>query len=673
MAELQVIPSYVFEPTDIVTVDKLNLLGTPTVTLSLETPVSDENYLRNGNYYSSYWATPAGLSCPVGVETANADYWTVNPNGAALTCKRSSDVPDLYSLWSLEIDGAASATDCSLGQTIQGDLSATLRRPCTFSGWIENNSATLLSPTLEIWTANAFNNFNAVTKQDTVNLQTVQVGHWAYVSATIDLSASGFANVANGLLIKVRLPSGALSQTSYRINFSRLKFQLGEVATGFVDDVSLFVTSPSVDSTMLQNGCIARPSLFLPNVVPGSALQEGSIQSGDIGVGQVEAINLDPGINTTTAANFTAPAVNANVNITLSSAAQISAGLVLNIAGAGSYSVISVAGAVVTAQNTGASGNAAPGTVINSGAAVTTTGNAVTGCLGYTPVNKAGDSGIGILEHDVDTLVAATAPQSSAVYINGSSADASNDTYFPAIGFNRPGVIGRSIGLETTGRFKTVDTTDKIGYLLDTITGVDTASYQAGSITLQALAQSLVNLLIPPGEVRGFAGPNLPAGWLACDGTHYLQSQYPNLFAAIGGYWGSGGTGASAWFAVPDLRGRSILGYVNSPVGGITTRAFATLGGEENHTLSVAELASHAHSDSGHTHSDSGHTHGVGVSAQTIAASGTSGAVWVGGNTQTGAGYAAIQPSSANIQPNGGNGAHNNMQPFSVLFYMIKT
>src|SRR5215469_2286520 len=196
-AEVAVKPAYQFTPTDIVTIDKLNLLGTPLVTLAIETPITDQSFFRNGNFYSSFWTNAAGVSCPVGVETQNANYWTVNPNGAAVTCKRSTDVPDLYSLWSLEIDGAVNVTDCSLGQQINGDLSATLRRPCTFSGYIENNSGALLSATLEVWTANAFNNFNTVTLQRTVNLQSIGNSAWGYVFATIDLSLSTILNVAN--------------------------------------------------------------------------------------------------------------------------------------------------------------------------------------------------------------------------------------------------------------------------------------------------------------------------------------------------------------------------------------------------------------------------------------------------------------------------------------------
>jgi microcystin-dependent protein len=672
MADLSVIPSLQLKETDILTVDKLNLMATPVVSLSIVTPVTDENFFRNGNFYSSFWTTPAGMSCPLGVETVNANYWSVNPSGAAVTCKRSTDVPDLYSLWSMELDGAANVTDCSVGQQINGDLSATLRRPCTFSCYLENNSGGLLSPTMEIWTANSFNDFDNVTLQTSVNLQTVTVGAWGYETVTLDLST--FGNVANGLFIKLRLPSGALSSASYRINFSRLKIQLGEVATQFVDDPALFLQTPSIDSTMLQDGCIARASLFLPNVIPKGTYQAGSIQNGDIGVGAVEAINLDPGVSTTTAAPFVVPAVNADVNITVTSATGISTNLVLNIQGAGLYETVSVSGTVVIAQNTGAAGNASPGTVVPNGNTVTTTGNAVVGCLGYTPVNKAGDSGVGQLSQTIDTVVggASASLAGAAILINSTTTNQANDAYMPAIGFNRPNTIGRALGLSTTGQFKTVDNSGGVGYLLDTVTGVATAAIQDGAVTIAKLAQEVINLIIPSGIMAFFSGPSPPAGWFVADGSAVSRTTYSALFAAIGTYWGAGDNVST--FNLPDLRGRAPIGYVNTPAPGITGRGFGSRGGEETHQISIAEMPGHDHG-----YSQSPHDHGT--HQHTLAnALGTTIGCQGGGNTvyqPTGVittGSSAVPASNANISFTGQGGwqPHNTMMPFAVGYWIVK-
>lgn len=50
---------------------------------------------------------------------------------------------------------------------------------------------------------------------------------------------------------------------------------------------------------------------------------------------------------------------------------------------------------------------------------------------------------------------------------------------------------------------------------------------------------------------------NLPNGWIPCDGRILSASQYPDIFAKIGTAFGSKGNGT---FALPDLRGRMIVG-----------------------------------------------------------------------------------------------------------------
>jgi microcystin-dependent protein len=667
MADLIVKPSYTFGSRDIITAEKLNLMATPVVELALQDPVNDQNFFRNGNFYSSFWTTPAGVNCPVNVWTTNASYWLVRPQGAAVTFLRSSTVPDTFSLFTGEIQGAASVSTVEIGQQINGDLSATLRRKCTFSGYIYNATGLTVSPVLNIYTANAFNNFANVTLQSTVNLQTVSNVTWVFVSATIDLSLITFNNVANGLLLAIQLPSGAINDPSKNILFSRLKFQIGEIATEFVDDTSLFVQTPSVDSTMLQDGCLARPGLYVtnPGVIPKNAYGAASIQGKDIGTGEVKGSNLDPGISTTTSALFTVPAVNSNVGITVTSATAIAAGLKLTVQGAGAYLTVSVAGNVVTATNTGAAGNASLGTAIASGATVTTSGNAVVGCLGYTPVNKAGDAGVGKLSQTIDTVIG-SASQSmigAAILVNSTTSNATNDGYFPAIAFNRPNQCGRAIGISTTNRFKTVDHAGNVGYLLDTVTGVDTASYQDGSITLQKLAASLVNILIAPGTLHAYAGPSPPSGWLVCDGAAVSRTTYSALFSAIGAYWG-GGDGVNT-FNLPDLRGRAPIGYVSSGGSGMTARAFAERGGEENHALLGGELPLHSHGAApNHTHTFTNPM----ATVVTVAAGGGS-TIWqpTGATDNTGA------AGAWGTAGYGSNVPHNNMPPYAVVYWIIKT
>src|SRR5712664_185138 len=476
--------------------------------------ITDSTHAVITNVGGSENAAP-GVSVPSG--------GSVSPSSADVTFLRSQSVPDQFSLFSAEIQGAASVSTVELGQQINGDLSATLRRKCTFSGYAYNVTGLTMSPVLNIYTCDAFNNFNTVTLRSTVNLQTVPNATWVLMTTTIDLSST--INVANGLLIAIQLPSGAINDPSKNVLFSRLKFQIGELATQFVDDTSLFVTAPSVDSTMLQDGCIARPSLFLPNVVPAGAYQAKSINNGDVKDGAIDGRTLKAG--------------------------------------------------------------------------------AATANLGFTPVNKTGDTGVGRLSSaSIDTVVGGSAWANAALVVNGSSANASNTGYFPAIGFQRPGVVGRAVGLDVSGKLKTVDAGGTVGFLLDSVHQVDTASIQDKAVTLQKLSDALVALIIPPGAIQLYGGPGVPSGWLICDGSAVSRTTYAALFSAIGTYWGAGDSINT--FNVPDMRGRTPIGYVNSAAPGITARTFGSRGGEESHPMSVGEMPNH-----GHVLTDNGHIHNI--------------------------------------------------------------
>lgn len=58
------------------------------------------------------------------------------------------------------------------------------------------------------------------------------------------------------------------------------------------------------------------------------------------------------------------------------------------------------------------------------------------------------------------------------------------------------------------------------------------------------------------GQVVAYAGSAVPAGWAVCDGSLLDTGQYPALFAVLGTAYGGGGPS----FALPDLRGRILLG-----------------------------------------------------------------------------------------------------------------
>lgn len=145
---------------------------------------------------------------------------------------------------------------------------------------------------------------------------------------------------------------------------------------------------------------------------------------------------------------------------------------------------------------------------------------------------------------------------------------------------------------------------------------------------------------LPVASVVPYAGTIMPSGWLDCsNGTAVSRTTYANLYAAIGVTYGTG-DGATT-FNLPNIAGRVLLGMGTG--SGLTTRSLADVGGEETHVLSVAELPAHTH-------------------AQGFLNTGTSGG---GAGTSFG--------TANNTGSTGANTGHNNIQPFLVLRYIIKT
>ena len=124
------------------------------------------------------------------------------------------------------------------------------------------------------------------------------------------------------------------------------------------------------------------------------------------------------------------------------------------------------------------------------------------------------------------------------------------------------------------------------------------------------------------GEIRLFAGASPPStNWLICDGSVLARVDYPKLFNVIGTLYGMGNED-EMHFRLPDLRGRVAMGVDQTGNRIAYAKGLVVVGGQETHTLTIAQLPLHEH-DKGqlaiehageHTHSvhDSGHSHLMG-------------------------------------------------------------
>jgi microcystin-dependent protein len=184
-----------------------------------------------------------------------------------------------------------------------------------------------------------------------------------------------------------------------------------------------------------------------------------------------------------------------------------------------------------------------------------------------------------------------------------------------------------------------------------TVTNAGVVSLDAGVVTSSMLAAP-----IPTGAVIPYAGTSAPTGWLVCDGTEknsVSDTTLADLYTAIGIRYG--GSSASA-FNLPDMRGRVAVAADGAAARMASNDAAGESGGEELHTLTVAEMPAHAHDvNTGTANNNAG---------------------GVAGNAPKGSdlGSPTVSAYTDGALTKGGDTAFNNMQPYQVVDnYIIKT
>jgi microcystin-dependent protein len=139
-----------------------------------------------------------------------------------------------------------------------------------------------------------------------------------------------------------------------------------------------------------------------------------------------------------------------------------------------------------------------------------------------------------------------------------------------------------------------------------------------------------------------------PKGWALCNGQLLPINQNQALFALLGTTFGGNG---QTNFALPDVRGRT-------PIHTGAGHTLGEAGGEQAHTVSVAELPTHTHPAGASTVDTGGNDNPTGNVLGSAS-----------GLYHPPAGLTPMNPET--IANTGGSQAHLNMQPFLTLSFCI--
>jgi microcystin-dependent protein len=153
------------------------------------------------------------------------------------------------------------------------------------------------------------------------------------------------------------------------------------------------------------------------------------------------------------------------------------------------------------------------------------------------------------------------------------------------------------------------------------------------------------------GEIKLCSFNFAPKTYAQCNGQFLPINQNQALFSLLGTAYGGNGT---TTFALPDLRGRTPIGFGN-------VYSLGEKAGKENHTLTLTEIPQHNHLLNG--------TSAVGdkrpANGGTLAADSRDDVQFYSPPTNV------IPLAPASIGNRGGSQPHNNLQPYLAITFVI--
>lgn len=158
-------------------------------------------------------------------------------------------------------------------------------------------------------------------------------------------------------------------------------------------------------------------------------------------------------------------------------------------------------------------------------------------------------------------------------------------------------------------------------------------------------------------EIRIFAGNFAPRGWAFCNGQLLPIAQNTALFSLIGTTYGGDGRTTTA---LPNLEGRAPMHPGRGP--GLTDRRLGQKGGVETVTLTEAQMPNHNHTMRANTNAGDLQI----PSNQRSFARTQPGFAWHSSSTSN-----LVAMADQALPSSGGSQAHNNLQPFLTMNFII--
>ncbi|MEO1712234.1 MAG: tail fiber protein [Bacteroidota bacterium] len=178
------------------------------------------------------------------------------------------------------------------------------------------------------------------------------------------------------------------------------------------------------------------------------------------------------------------------------------------------------------------------------------------------------------------------------------------------------------------------------------------------------------------GQIIPWPSLEIPDGWMACEGQIISINQNTALFSLLGTIYGGDGR---TTFQLPDLRGRMPIGYGTGP--GLAAKNLGDTNGVEYVTLREAEMPPHSHTNEkqdmrnnipfevskANATEVSPKGNYLAVAEQNIYSTDASNATLETGRTPA----ASLTVQSQQLYNTGGSQAHQNMQPYQVITFII--